>query len=230
MQDLTPFFFTLAILIIYYKSVQRVNEITKVLSHIYGKCQGEIQYYDDPTAFYEAGEDMILSATKEILIYNDYFGQDKIIMGYNTPVRYFKKLEKKIKNLSSNTHFHMSCIAGCNSIQGAELSEKFKIHLDNLFAISNDKKMLGRILPLSFADTRTIYMSFTIVDASILRIAIEGIYLGNDGPSSRVVGGFIIKDNEEIVAYFRSLFLHMQKQSYAFTSVEDINNMSSNYK
>ncbi len=220
--------FSLAILIIYYKSVQRVNEITKVLSHIYGKCQGEIQYYDDPATFYEAGEKMILSATKEILIYNDYFGQDKIIMGYNTPSKYFNRLEKKIKILSANKEFYMSCIVGCDSISGAELSDNFKKHLENLFNIVNDKKVLARILPLAYADKRTLYLSFTIVDAIILRIAIEGIYLGNDGPSSRVIGGFIIKDNEEIVAHFRSLYLYMEKQSYSFSSIEEINQVSSN--
>ncbi|MCI5157399.1 MAG: hypothetical protein D3906_02985 [Candidatus Electrothrix sp. AUS1_2] len=212
---------TLAFLFIYYKHSQRVEDIAKVLTHCYGRCLGEIVYYDDPETFYEAGAEYVLEAKKEILIFNDYFGQNEVVMGYNTPEQYFRKLESTVENNSKDPAFKMSCIVAAEKITSAKLAGKYEEHLSRLFEIS-DRREKNQIQPFNHADARILYVSFTIVDGSVLRLAIEGIHRSNDGPSSKVVGGFIIKDNTEIIERFRSLYYHTLRQSVVFKDLNSI--------
>ena len=66
------------------------------------------------------------------------------------------------------------------------------------------------------------YLSFTIIDASILRISIEGFLNEKGSLSSKVIGGFIIKNNDEIIEYFRNIYLDMEKLSFHYKSTEEI--------
>lgn len=213
-----------AFLIIYYKQTQRIGTIRKILSNQYGKRNGSISYFSDPKDLYKAGAEYLLNAKREILIYNDYFGQKSVIMGYNTTNDYFKTLENRIRKLGKDPNFKMMCIIGANTIKSANLADKYKEHLKSLFVISNQFKRdsMNNISPFIYADKRTIYTSFTIIDGEILRIALEGIYVGEDKISSKVIGGFIIEDNEEIINYFRNLFLHTAGQSRVFESFDEI--------
>jgi hypothetical protein len=214
---------TSAFLIIYYKHTQKINTIKNILANYYGKQNGNIVYYADPVDLYKAGSEYVLNAKKEILIYNDYFGQTPVIMGNNTTKEYFNALEGRIKKFASDPSFRMMCIVAASSIKSANLADKYKVHLEKLYSIAHQNNALERIRPFIHADKRTIYTSFTIVDGEILRIVLEGIYMGDEEISSKVVGGFIIEDNEEIISYFRNLFLHTAQQSMAFNSIEDVN-------
>lgn len=215
--------FVLAFLFIYHKHAQNVDDIAKVLAHCYGRCQGDIKYYDDPQVFYGVASNYLSEAEREILIYNDYFGQDKLVLGYNTTTQYFNSLENIIKKNSKKPEFKMSCIICSESIKGAILSEKYANHLHKLFSLASACVAPDKIQPFIHADKRIVYASFTIIDASILRISLEGIYRESDGPSSKVIGGFIIKDNNEIIEHFRSLYYHTLRQSISYNSVEEVN-------
>ena len=116
-------------------------------------------------------------------------------------------------------------MAGANTLNQASLSEHYVEHLDKLFEFKKSPSFEGKISPLAFVDKsqRVSYLSFTIVDKSVLRIAIEGIYLGQDGPSSKVTGGFIIRDNKKIVDHFRELFLNMERLSDKFPDMDELN-------
>lgn len=118
----------------------------------------------------------------------------------------------------------MMCIVGANSIESVDLSEKNKKHLKSLFSISNQRSRIGNnnISPFIYADKRNVYTSFTIINGEILRIALEGIYVGKEKISSKVVGGFIIEDNEEIIEYFCNLFLYTSGQSRKIESFNEV--------
>lgn len=214
---------TSAFLIIYYMHTQKINTIAKILANHYGKQNGNIAYYADPADLYKAGCEYVLNAKKEILIYSDYFGQKSVIMGYNTTKEYFNILEAIIKKLAPDPSFKMMSIVSANSIKSANLADKYNVHLKNLYSIANQNNASERIRPFIHADKRTIYTSFTIIDGEILRIPLEGIYMGDKEISSKVVGGFIIEDNEEIISYFRNMFLHTAQQSMVYNSIEAMN-------
>ena len=47
--------------------------------------------------------------------------------------------------------------------------------------------------------------------------------MGDTEISSKVVGEFIIEDYEDIIRYFRNMFLHTAQQSMVYNSIEAIN-------
>ena len=212
-----------AFLVIYYKHSQKLDSIKKILANYYGKKNGNITYYADPAELYKAGSEYVLNAKKEILIYNDYFGQQSIIIGHNTTREYFNALEARIKKNASDPSFKMMCIVAATSIESASLTDRYKVHLEKLYSIADKNNAIERISPFIHADKRAIYTSFTIIDGEVLRIVLEGIYVGDAKISSKVVSGFIIEDNEEIISYFRNLFLYIAQQSRAYNSIDDVN-------
>jgi len=208
---------SIAFFILYYKSLERTGEMIKLLDHIYGKAKGDIVFIDDAAVFYAEGQKLIDDAETEILIYNDYFGQEKAILGFNTTEQYFEKLNKKIKDIASKDDFRYICMIGVDNSVPITLSDKFKAHLAKIKTIGTEENS-QRFMPLQWVAERPFYFSFTIVDGIYLRIALEGIYKGVGGVKSRVVGGFIIKDNEEITKRFRDEFIAISRISVDVSS------------
>ena len=214
--------FSLSLMYLYYRHSKQVENISDVLSYCYGNCKGDIQYFSDPKVFYSEASKHILSAEYEILTYDDYFGQKQITMGFNTTEEYYKLLENKLQTIiSKNKKFNFSRIVGCDNLKDITLSDRYKKHLDFLFKISKNNAEV-KIEPFLFRKERIMYLSFTIIDASILRISIEGFLNEKGSLSSKVIGGFIIKNNDEIIEYFRNIYLDMEKLSFHYKSTEEI--------
>ena len=210
--------FTLSILsvvcfyILYYRSIEKTGQMVKILDHMYGKYNGNITFYDDTKTFYDEAQALLDKAEREILIYNDYFGQDRAVIGFNTSKDYFSKLNKKVKQLSSKDGFRYICMLGVDADIPIEPSDKFRSHLSVLNAMKTTANE-EYLKPMQLINDRPFFFSFTIIDAEYLRISLEGIYEGTDGVNSKVVGGFIIKDNEEIVRKFRDEFIAIHRVS-----------------
>ncbi len=216
--------FILAFLYIYYKHSCHVENISTVLSDIYYNQKGDIKYFDSPKEFYKESSSYMLNAENEVLIYNDYFGQDSAPMGFDTSDKYYLSLEDKLKK---NNNLKLSCIISASDLRESILSERYQEHLNILFSILQNRDDNSGITPFAFADKnkRPLYFSFTIIDNNILRIPLRGIVDTQEEKKfrpSKIVGGLIIKNNEEIITHFRNKFKNTEQIATKFISVDEI--------
>ncbi len=216
--------FILTFLYIYYKHSSHVENISIVLTDLYSSGKGDIQYFDNTEEFYKTSSEYILKSTHEVLIYNDYFGQEKPPMGFDTSDNYYSMLEKKLNDLND---FKYSCIISANTLSGTKLSERYKEHLNFLFDIIKNKK--SNIKPFAFANQsqRPLYFSFTIIDNNILRIPLRGIVDNQQDKlfrPAKIIGGLIIKDNIEIINHFREKFKNTEQLAIKYNTLDEIIN------
>lgn len=214
--------FVLAFLYIYYKHSSHVENISSVLTDLYSNNKGDIQYFDSTEEFYKTSSKYIENSKYEVLVYNDYFGQEKPPMGFDTSDNYYLMLEKKLSNLND---FKFSCIISANTLSGTKLSDRYKKHLNFLFNLIKKKKR--NIIPFAFANKnqRPLYFSFTIIDNNILRIPLRGIVDKQQDKSFRpakIIGGLIIKDNIEIINHFRQKFKNTEQLSVKYHTLDEI--------
>ena len=202
--------FSILFFILYYRSVQKTGYMIDILDHVYMKAKGEIAFYDDREVFFREGQRIIMQAEKEILMYNDYFGQKVAVLGYNTPDSYFTELKDQISRLSRKVDGRFVLLLGIDEQAKIDISPKFAAFASSIAQIRSNSKS-PYICNAQRVKDRPFYMSFTVVDGMCLRISIEGIYQGKDGPVSQVTGGFIIRDNDAIVKKFRDEFLAISR-------------------
>ena len=63
------------VLFVLYRQASSLGRIADVMARVVEERGGEVEYFDDPRSLYDAGVDMLVDTKREILVYNDHFGQ-----------------------------------------------------------------------------------------------------------------------------------------------------------